>query len=139
MMILRSVLIVVEALCSILLIALVLLQKSKNEGLGLAFGSGTGETLFGSRAGNVLTRATIILGIVFLLNTLFLAVVYSGAKDRSLMEKALGPRQTAPAQQAPAARPATTPSEDVGGAPTLPGADLGSPAPMPVTEEQTAE
>jgi len=140
MMILRSVLIVVEALCSILLVSLVLLQKSKSEGLGLAFGSGAGETLFGSRAGNVLTKATIVLGIVFLLNTLFLAVVYSGGKDKSLMEQALGPRQSQQAaRQAPTSRQASTPTADVGGAPTLPGADLGSPSPTPINDEQTAE
>ena len=41
-----------------LLIGLILIQRSKNEGMGgLAMGAGMGEALFGSRAGNVLTRA----------------------------------------------------------------------------------
>ena len=81
------------------------MQKTKSEGLGLAFGAGVGETLFGSRAGNVLTRITVVLGIVFLANTLVLAIIYSGVSERSLMEQVTGPRgQAAPpprSRQAP--------------------------------------
>lgn len=71
-------LLVIEVVCCLLLIGVILLQKSKGEGLGLAFGAGMGESLFGSRAGNVLTRATVVLSIVFLLNTLALALLFSG-------------------------------------------------------------
>ncbi len=87
--ILRSLLIVVEALCSLLLIGIILIQKSKGEGLGLAFGAGVGETLFGSRAGNVLTRITIGLGAVFMVNTVVLAILFSGGQA-SLVEKSVG-------------------------------------------------
>ena len=40
----------IEAIISVLLIGIILLQKSKDEGLGLAFGAGVGETDFGGRA-----------------------------------------------------------------------------------------
>ena len=63
--------IVIEVVTALLLVGIILLQKSKGEGLGLAFGAGAGESLFGARAGNVLTRATVILGIVFMANSLF--------------------------------------------------------------------
>ncbi|MBU0676758.1 MAG: preprotein translocase subunit SecG [Verrucomicrobia bacterium] len=104
MVILRSVLLAVEALCCLLLIALVLIQKSKSEGLGLAFGTGMGETLFGSRAGNVLTKATVVLTILFLANTLLLAVIIAGQRDSSLIEQSAGPI-TAPAPAAPGELP----------------------------------
>jgi len=78
MTVLRSFLLLVEVLCSVLLISLILLQRSKSEGLGTAFGGGMGESLFGSRAGNVLTKMTVILGSVFLLNTLVLGILYTG-------------------------------------------------------------
>jgi preprotein translocase subunit SecG len=74
----RILLIVVEALVSLLLIGVVLLQRSRSEGLGMAFGAGMGETLFGSRTGNVLTRITVWLSVIFVANTLVLAVLYSG-------------------------------------------------------------
>ena len=61
----RVLLLVVELLCSLMLIGLILLQKAKGEGLGMAFGGGAGEALFGARAGNVLTKMTVTLGITF--------------------------------------------------------------------------
>jgi preprotein translocase subunit SecG len=86
MVFLKALFIVIEVLCSILLIGLVLLQRSKNEGLGLAFGAGAGESLFGARAGNVLSRATVVLGIVFMASTLILGVLFA-QKDKSILDE----------------------------------------------------
>lgn len=85
-------LLVVEVIVSLLLIGVVLLQKSKGEGFGMALGAGVGESLFGSRAGNVLTRATIMLSSIFLINTLALAILYAGRSgtpqtDASLVDQ----------------------------------------------------
>jgi len=79
-------LIVVEGLCSILLIGVILLQKTKGQGMGMAFGAGMGESLFGSQVGNVLTKSTVILGIIFLINTTILAVLGSRQREASLAE-----------------------------------------------------
>lgn len=76
----------VEALCAFLLIAVVLMQKPKNEGLGMAFGAEMGENLFGARASNVLVKITIWLGVIFLLNTTFLAMLYSRRGRGSIMD-----------------------------------------------------
>ncbi len=106
MIFLKVVLIVVEVLCSLLLIGVVLLQKSKGEGLGMAFGAEMGESLFGARAANVLVKITIWLGIIFMLNTVFLARIYSQGQGRSVMERVAVP---APVPAAPnAAAPAGT-------------------------------
>ena len=86
MVFLTALFIIVEVLCCLLLIGLVLLQKSKSEGLGMAFGAGVGESLFGARAGNVLSKATVILGIVFMANTLVLGVIFA-QKDKTLMDQ----------------------------------------------------
>lgn len=75
---LYGLLIFVEVVSALLLVGFILLQKTKDEGLGLAFGAGVGETLFGSRAGNVLTKITIGLATVFLVNTLLLGYLSSG-------------------------------------------------------------
>jgi len=77
---LKVLLIIIEATTSLLIVGLVLIQRSKSEGMGLAFGSGAGESLFGARAGNVLSRATAVLAVVFLLTTLSLGILYSHKK-----------------------------------------------------------
>jgi preprotein translocase subunit SecG len=111
MAIIRTLLIVLEAACSLALIGLILLQKSKDGGLGLAFGAGGNDSLFGARAGNVLTRATVGIGIVFLVNTLILGMLFAGSASESLVDKELSaqpiPMEQAsmPQQAAPVAMP----------------------------------
>ncbi len=112
MVFLKALFIVVEVLCCFLLIGLVLLQRSKNEGLGLAFGAGAGESLFGARAGNVLSKATVILGIVFMASTLMLGFLFA-QKDKSLMDEV---------GRGPAAQPAAVQT------PPMEGLDLGMPS-----------
>lgn len=96
----RTLLVILEAAYCLALIGLILLQKSKSEGLGVAFGGGGNDSLFGARAGNVLTKATVGIGLLFLVNTLVLGILFAGSANESLMDNAVVP--TAPAQQAPA-------------------------------------
>jgi preprotein translocase subunit SecG len=131
MEILRYILIVVEVFCCICLIGLVLIQKSKSEGLGMAFGSGMGENLFGSRAGNVLTKMTIVFGVVFMVNTVILAMVYSGVQERSLMATQGGAAPVAQPVEATPGAVVETGAAQPGGVPTLPGADLGDTGTVP--------
>lgn len=84
---LYTLLIVLEAVVCLLLIGIVLLQKSTGDGNGLSFGGGA-ESVFGAQTGNVLTRGTVILAIIFLVNTLVLGClgshkIRSGAKSRA--------------------------------------------------------
>lgn len=120
MSIVISLLLIVEVLSAFLLIVVILAQKSKDQGLGMAFGSGMGESLFGSRAGNVLTRMTITLAAVFMLTTIVLGILFArGATGTgSVMDKADKQMPVAPA--APAA-PAAAP---VSPAPMMPGEAL---------------
>lgn len=77
-----AVLIVFEALLSALLIAIIFMQKTKGGMGGSAFGGGVGEAIFGSRMGNVLTKATVVLGTVFLVNTILLTILTARRGDR---------------------------------------------------------
>ena len=120
MVFLKALFIVIEVLSCILLIGLVLLQRSKNEGLGLAFGAGAGESLFGARAGNVLSKATVVLGIVFMASTLTLGILFA-QKDKSLMDE-IG--------NGSVAQPAAVQSQP------LKGLDLGMPEVEPVPVEE---
>src|ERR1035437_7865355 len=87
----KAILIFIEIISSILLIVIILLQRSKSEGLGLAFGSQMGESLFGARAGNVLVKATVWMGIIFLVNTTVLAKIYSKGTSPSLISESSVP------------------------------------------------
>ena len=68
------ILLVIFVLCSLLLIGIVLIQDEQGEGIGGLFGGGS-ATPFGSRSGNILTRFTSVLGMLFLVVAFSLAWV----------------------------------------------------------------
>jgi len=73
---LQSVLLVVQVLVAIGLIGIILIQHGKGADAGAAFGSGASSTVFGAQgSGNFLSRATSVLALVFLLNSLALAYI----------------------------------------------------------------
>jgi preprotein translocase subunit SecG len=72
--VLSVVLLVFFVINAVLLILLVLIQNDEGGGLGGIFAGGS-NTAFGSRSGNVLTRATTVLGSLFLIISLSLAVL----------------------------------------------------------------
>lgn len=60
----------------IVLVLLVLIQLPKKEaGLGMAFGGGAADALFGAGAGNVLTKATKYAAVVFFVLTVGLGLL----------------------------------------------------------------
>lgn len=64
---LSSILNVLVLLVSVFMILLVLIQRGKGGGLAGAFGGVGGSSAFGSRAGDVFTRVTIIVAAVWIL------------------------------------------------------------------------
>ena len=96
MSILIGFLYVVEVAVCLLLGLVVMLQRPKEGGLGGVIGGGMGEAVFGADAVNVLVKATIVLGTVFLLNTLALARLTSTVHSKTVMADA---PSAAPVQQ----------------------------------------
>ena len=95
MNIIFSILLVLQILICPLLIGIVLIQRSKGQGVGLSFGGGA-EAIFGAHMGNVLTRFTVILGIVFLVNTAVLAILRpTSGSSGSVMDQASKPAAAA--------------------------------------------
>jgi len=86
MVVLYAFLIVVEVISAALLIGVIFLQKSSGAGMGTAFG-GAGESIFGSRMGNVLTKATVVLAAIFLANTTMLAWIGARRQPASVVER----------------------------------------------------
>ena len=68
---------VVEVVVCLLLGLVVMIQKPKEGGLGGAFGGGALEGALGTDAGNVLIKATAVLGTIFLINTIVLVKITS--------------------------------------------------------------
>lgn len=122
MSILIGFLYVIEVCVCLLLAGIVMLQKPKEGGLGGVIGGGVAEAAFGADAGNVLIKGTVILGTIFLLNTLALARFTSTVHSKSVM---VGVEQVTPAQQAPA-----MPAPEL---PAAPAADA-TPASVPSTQ-----
>jgi preprotein translocase subunit SecG len=73
-------LLVFFVIIAVLLILLVLVQNEEGDSLGGIFAGGSGSA-FGSRSGNVLTRGTSLLGALFLIISLGLALVNRSPGD----------------------------------------------------------
>jgi preprotein translocase subunit SecG len=112
-------LVVIDVFTALLLVGAILLQKSKDEGLGIAFGAGgMGESLFGSRTGNVLTKITIALAVIFLIDTMLIVKLSSRGIRRSIVERVPARESVPLGRQMPAAAPiseeAPAPAESAG-------------------------
>src|SRR5437870_625164 len=127
MNILIGLLTVIHVLVALFMIVLVLMQKSKDQGVGAAFGGGITETVFGAGTTTALVRLTIYCACALLGTTLILAVLHSHrnrSSGGSLMQKSLRsapastPQPSLPLQPELPKQPATTPAP-------------GTPAPAP--------
>lgn len=83
-----SVLLVLHLFVTLVLIGLVLLQRSEGGGLGIGSSQGMGSFMGGRGTANLLTRGTAILGAVFFALALALAIMNRGAsqQNRSLLD-----------------------------------------------------
>ena len=80
-----STLLIVQFVLAILLTIIILLQKSSSIGLGAY--SGSNDSLFGAKGpANFLTKATMALGLVFVINTLALGYLYNQQRNQSAVD-----------------------------------------------------
>ncbi|MGI6494748.1 MAG: preprotein translocase subunit SecG [Kiritimatiellia bacterium] len=135
----QIILVILDVIVCLLLIGVILLQRNDGSGMGAAFG-GSGDAIFGAQMGNVLTKATVVLGTLFLAITLILS--YSMSHKGTVRRRAPAPqpvREAIPVPQEaapiasdvldlaeegglPAAAPAAAPAADVP-APEAPAAE----------------
>ena len=98
-------LLVLHLLICLGLIGVVLIQSGKGGGLaGGAFG-GSAQTVFGGRgATDLITRATMILGGLFFVTSIVLALMTGGQRGahKSIIQEEARKASSGPAQQAPA-------------------------------------
>jgi preprotein translocase subunit SecG len=99
---------VVHAIVCLVLILVVLLQSGKAADLAGAFGGGGSQTALGSRgAATVLSKATSVCAIVFMLSSLGLAILGS-RRGGTVLEQVPLPASASPVGEAPA--PAAAPA-----------------------------
>src|SRR3954468_14107855 len=109
----------------LLLLLVVLLQQGKGGDMANAFGGGGSQAAFGARAGaTVLTKATSVLGVLFMIGAIALGVIGKRG-EASLMGGFKAPVTNTPAQ-APLPGPTTAPT-------TAPAAAPQQPSPAPAT------
>ncbi|MBM4149213.1 MAG: preprotein translocase subunit SecG [Lentisphaerae bacterium] len=138
MTVLRFMLLFIEVVSAFLLVGVILLQKSKQQGAGMMFGAGVGESLFGAQVGNVLTRTTVVLAVIFLVNTTALA--YLGARRAAPRSVTDGIRST-PTESARGPAAPSSPAGQPGGgieAPLDAGIDETVPMEVPVPDMPSA-
>lgn len=87
-------LMIFQAIVSVLLIIIVLLQFGKGAEAGLMQGGGADSVFTGSQQGNILSKITIVLSVLFLGNSVLLAKLQSQKTSRSILDS-----------EAPIARP----------------------------------
>jgi preprotein translocase subunit SecG len=65
----------VQVIVTLLLLLVVLMQRPKQEGLGAAFGAAVTDQAFGARTTDVLKKATVWLGTLFMLVAFVLCIL----------------------------------------------------------------
>jgi len=92
----EQIILVAHLLVAIAIIGLIMLQQGKGADMGASFGAGASQTLFGSSgSGNVLTRATAWLVVLFFASSFGLALL-AGQRSKPVDELDLMIPEAAP-------------------------------------------
>ncbi|WP_421715524.1 preprotein translocase subunit SecG [Arcobacter arenosus] len=80
-----STLLIIQFILAVAITISILLQKSSSIGLGAY--SGSNDSLFGAKGpGNFLSKATMFLGLLFVINTVTLGYLYNQEKLESAVD-----------------------------------------------------
>lgn len=111
-------LLVVQTLVAAALVGVILMQRSEGGGLGV--GGSSAGLMTARGAADFLTRATAILGGIFIFLSITLAAIAGVTRESPTVDTSLAKdpfQQTAPAQQAPAAAATPAGNESAPGVP----------------------
>ena len=98
-----AILTIFHVIVSVFLILVVLLQQGKSADWAGTFGGGGSQTVFGARgASTLLSKATTVAAVVFMITSFSLTVLISRPGGSSVIRGGATPKQTQPAP-APAA------------------------------------
>ena len=135
-----TILTIIDVVIALLLVALILVQPSKDGGFGGAPFGGAGEAIFGGHAADHLSKFTVVLTTLFFVITLTLAIV-TGRRPGG--ELSVAETSDAPAELSVPAGTETPKVEDDANEKTLEilagDEDLSDPVPSPAASEPVAE
>ncbi len=120
-------LMVLQAFISVLLIITVLLQFGKGAEAGLMTAAGSESIMSSSTRGNIMTKITAVLAILFLGNSILLARLQDSKFQKSLLDS-----------EAPVARPLNSDAAQAPAATTAPAAATAPTAPTTPAAAPTA-
>ena len=101
-------LLVVQTLIAASLVAVILMQRSEGGGLGV--GGSSAGLMTARGAADFLTRATAVLGGLFIVLSILLAAIAGVSRESTTVDTSLAKQQ--PAQQAPVAPAGPAPGND---------------------------
>ena len=86
-------------ICILLVLVILMQRPNANAGMGAALGGGAAQDMFGGETGNVLTKATVKLTILFFLLSagLYLGYIYATSGTESEAQKTISISSIAPA------------------------------------------
>ncbi len=95
-----AVIIVIHLILAIILVGVILLQRSEGGGLGMGGGGGgMGGFMTGRATANLLTRATAVIAALFMMTSLTLAILAGGEREsRSILDQPPAPVEQEPAE-----------------------------------------
>jgi preprotein translocase subunit SecG len=126
-------------LICLFLICLILIQRGKGGGLAGAFGGVGGSSAFGTKAGDVFTRVTVVVAAVWIILSMFLVVLYnrggqSAWGDDPSVSREVNPKSSTKGKVGTKASPVAPKGEPVAPATTpAPAAASGSSTTPPVS------
>ncbi|KPA18926.1 preprotein translocase subunit SecG [Candidatus Magnetomorum sp. HK-1] len=105
---------IIHIFVSIALIMIVLLQTGKGADMGIAFGGGSSQTLFGTTgAGTFLSKSTTVIAVIFMLTTFSLTYMWGNRNESSIMSDYQQPVQAGSQESAEKAAPSQVPQNEV--------------------------
>lgn len=117
----QEVVLVIHLILALVIIGLVLLQRSSGGGLGIGGGGGLGDFASARSTANALTKATTICAFLFFATSISLALIAKNSgREKGLLEN----------YSSEAAAPASVPAEPAASLPEVPAPTLPEP-PVP--------
>lgn len=91
---------VLIVICSLFLVCIVLIQRGRGGGLAGAFGGLGGSSAFGTKAGDVFTKVTVVAAIIWFLLAMALVIVNNRGQTSAFDDAAgsMTTREVAPTQ-----------------------------------------
>ena len=78
--------IIIQLILAVLLVALILIQGSDNEGLGLGGGGGIGGMMSARGSANLLSRLTALTATLFMVMSVILTISASIGSDKNILQ-----------------------------------------------------